>query len=330
MVDELQKLKRQFLEYMELERGSSLKTIENYDRYLLRFLEFAKNLPAGGQIKNPKEITDDLVREFRLMLNRQSAGNNRATGATLKKKTQNYYLIALRAFLKYLARRNITTLSAERVGLAKVPERSLDLISQQELYRLLEAPGLEVGPPRGGPTSLKTLRDRAILRMLFSTGLRVSELCSLTQDIDFSADEISVRGKGGKVRVVFLSNEAKEAVKKYLAKRTDMDEALFVKIGVEKRASKKEKEKKKEGGLARRSIERIVKHYAIKAGISKKVTPHVMRHCFATDLLQNGADLRAVQMLLGHSNISTTQIYTHITDRQLREVHRTFHARGKK
>ena len=312
MVDELQKLKRQFLEYMELERGSSLKTIENYDRYLSRFLGFAKN---------PKEITDDLVREFRLMLNRQSAGNNRATGATLKKKTQNYYLIALRAFLKYLARRNITTLSAERVGLAKVPERSLDLISQQELYRLLEA-------PEGN--DIKTFRDRAILRMLFSTGLRVSELCSLTQDIDFSADEISVRGKGGKVRVVFLSNEAKEAVKKYLAKRTDMDEALFVKIGVEKRASKKEKEKKKEGGLARRSIERIVKHYAIKAGISKKVTPHVMRHCFATDLLQNGADLRAVQMLLGHSNISTTQIYTHITDRQLREVHRTFHARGKK
>src|SRR3990167_8575920 len=153
MVDELQKLKRQFLEYMELERGSSLKTIENYDRYLSRFLGFAKN---------PKEITDDLVREFRLMLNRQSAGNNRATGATLKKKTQNYYLIALRAFLKYLARRNITTLSAERVGLAKVPERSLDLISQQELYRLLEA-------PEGN--DIKTFRDRAILRMLFSTGL---------------------------------------------------------------------------------------------------------------------------------------------------------------
>ena len=314
MVDELQKLKRQFLEYMELERGSSLKTIENYDRYLSRFLGFAKN---------PKEITDDLVREFRLMLNRQSAGNNRATGATLKKKTQNYYLIALRAFLKYLARPNVTTLSAERVGLAKVPERSLDLISQQELYRLLEA-------PEGN--DIKTFRDRAILRMLFSTGLRVSELCSLTRDIDFSADEISVRGKGGKVRVVFLSDEAKEAVKKYLAKRTDMGEALFVKIGVEKRAGRKEKEKEeeKEGGLARRSIERIVKYYAIKAGISKKVTPHVMRHCFATDLLQNGADLRAVQMLLGHSNISTTQIYTHITDRQLREVHRTFHARRRK
>lgn len=305
MATELEKLKREFLEYLEIEKGSSLKTIENYERYLNRFLEFAK-------IESPKKITDLLVREFRLFLNRQSAGNNRATGETLKKKTQNYYLIALRSFLKYLAKRRIESLPAECIELAKVPERSLDLISSQELNRLLSAPeGNEI----------KNLRGRAILYLLFSTGLRVSELCSLTRDIDFSSDEFSIRGKGNKVRVVFISDDARQAVKEYLKSRKDMDDALFVKVGDEKL-----KMEKKEG-LARRSIERIVKQYAIKAGISKKVTPHIIRHCFATDLLQNGADIRSVQMMLGHSNIATTQIYTHITDKQLKEVHKKFHSR---
>ena len=303
MASEIEKLNREFLEYLEIERGSSLKTIENYERYMSRFLEFAK-------IKEPKEITDSLVREFRLYLNRQSAGNNRATGDTLKKKTQNYYLIALRSFLKYLAKRRIESLPADCIELAKVPERSLELISSQELVRLLAA-------PEGN--DLKSLRDRAILQLLFSTGLRVSELCSLTRDIDFSSDEFSVRGKGSKVRVVFISDDARKAIREYLKERKDMDDALFVKAGDEKAKTEKE-------ALARRSIERIVKHYAIKAGISKRVTPHVIRHCFATDLLQNGADIRSVQMMLGHSNISTTQIYTHITDKQLREVHKKFHS----
>jgi len=305
MTTEIENLKREFLEYLEIEKGSSLKTIENYERYLNRFLEFAK-------IKNPKEITDPLVREFRLFLNRQSAGNNRSTGETLKKKTQNYYLIALRSFLKYMAKKRIESLPAECIELAKVPERSLDLISSNELERLLKAPD---------GNDIKSLRDRAILYLLFSTGLRVSELCSLTRDIDFSSDEFSIRGKGNKVRVVFIAEDARQAVKEYLKSRKDMDDALFVKVGDEK--AKEEKE-----GLARRSIERIVKHYAIKAGISKKVTPHIIRHCFATDLLSNGADIRSVQMMLGHSNIATTQIYTHITDKQLREVHKKFH--GKK
>ena len=303
MASEIEKLNREFLEYLEIERGSSLKTIENYERYMSRFLEFAK-------IKEPKEITDSLVREFRLYLNRQSAGNNRATGDTLKKKTQNYYLIALRSFLKYLAKRRIESLPADCIELAKVPERSLELISSQELVRLLAA-------PEGN--DLKSLRDRAILQLLFSTGLRVSELCSLTRDIDFSSDEFSVRGKGSKVRVVFISDDARKAIREYLKERKDMDDALFVKAGDEKAKTEKE-------ALARRSIERIVKHYAIKAGISKRVTPHVIRHCFAPDLLQNGADIRSVQMMLGHSNISTTQIYTHITDKQLREVHKKFHS----
>ena len=304
MASEIERLKREYLEHLEIEKGSSLKTVENYERYMSRFLEFAK-------IKSPGEITDELVRQFRLFLNRQSAGNNRATGATLKKKTQNYYLIALRSFLKYLARREITSLSAERIDLAKIPERSLDLISSQELNRLLAA-------PEGN--DIKSLRDRAILQLFFSTGLRVSELCSLTRDIDFLSDEFSIRGKGGKVRVVFISDEAKKTVSEYLKKRDDMDDALFVKVGVEK--AEKEKE-----ALAKRSIERIVKQYAIKAGISKKVTPHVIRHSFATDLLQNGADIRSVQIMLGHSNIATTQIYTHITDKQLREVHKKFHSK---
>lgn len=304
MATRIEQLKREFLEHLEIEKGSSLKTIENYERYLNRFFNFAK-------IQEPSEITDANVREFRLYLNRQSTGNNRATGETLKKKTQNYYLIGLRAFLKYLAKNKVDSLPAERIELAKVPERSLDLITDEELTRLLNA-------PQGN--ELKQLRDRAILHLLFSTGLRVSELCSLTRDVNFSKGEFSIRGKGNKVRVVFVSEGTIQIVNEYLNKRKDMDDAMFVKIDDEKRKNKKE-------GLARRSIERIVKHYAIAAGISKKVTPHIIRHCFATDLLSNGADIRSVQMMLGHANIATTQIYTHVTDKQLREVHKKFHSK---
>lgn len=312
----IKKLKSDFLEYLEIEKGHSLKTIVNYDRYMTRFLDFAK-------IQTPSEITDDLIRNFRLHLNRQSAGNNRQTGATLNKKTQNYYLIALRVFLKYLNKRDIPSLPADKIELAKIPERSLDLITPAELLRLLKAPD---------GTDLKSLRDKAIIDLLFSTGLRVSELCSLNRDVDFQSDEFSIRGKGGKVRVVFLSEEAKKSIKEYLKQRKDMEEALFVKIGTEKRERKEKKidgkkEEKDTGALDRRSIERIVKHYAIKAGISKKVTPHVIRHSFATDLLSNGADIRSVQVMLGHANIATTQIYTHVTDAHLRDVHKKFHSK---
>lgn len=306
MAENLGQLKRKFLEYTEIEKGRSLKTVENYNRYLTRFLEYSK-------AEKPSQITDSVVREFRLWLNRQSTGNNRATGETVGKKTQNYYLIALRAFLKYLARQEIKTLPAERIELAKTSEHSLDLISPTELTRLLEAP-----KQNNSDNELKTLRDRAILELLFSTGLRVSELCSLTSDIDLHADEFSIRGKGGKIRVVFLSPEAKKTLKEYLSKRKDIDEALFIKLD-------RNTAKTSSLGLTRRSVERIVKHYAIKAGISKKVTPHVIRHVFATDLLQNGADLRSVQALLGHANIGTTQIYTHVSDRHLQEIHKKFH-----
>ena len=301
----LKQLKTQFLEYVEIEKGRSLKTVENYDHYLTRFLNWTKN-------DNPEKINDAMVREFRLWLNRQSTGNNRATGATLTKKTQNYYLIALRAFLKYLARQEIKSMPAEKIELAKVNERQLDLITQIELKKLLAA-------PKGN--DLKSLRDKAILELLFSTGLRVSELCSLTSEIDLTTSELSIRGKGGKVRVVFISDEAKNAVQKYLSERKDMSDALFVQIKNEK--NKKENIEAK--ALTKRSVERIVKYHAIKAGISKKVTPHVIRHCFATDLLSNGADIRSLQAILGHANIGTTQIYTHVTDKHLRDIHKKFH-----
>ncbi len=299
--------KQEFLEYIEIERGRSVKTVENYDRYLSRFL-------AHTKVRNAQDISESMVREYRLWLNRQDArpGQRGTHGESLKKKTQNYYLIALRAFLKYLRKRGITSLEPERIELAKVGDRSLDLIADAELTRLL-------GAPEGN--DLKALRDRALLRMLFSTGLRVSELCALNNDIDLSRDELSVRGKGDKVRVVFLSPEAKDAVKQYLAARQDMDEALFVNNG---------KRSNDDGGnrLTPRSVQRIIKYYATKAGITRKVTPHTLRHSFATDLLGSGADLRSVQALLGHANIGTTQIYTHVTDAHLREVHKKYH--GKK
>ncbi|MEK7582085.1 MAG: site-specific tyrosine recombinase/integron integrase [Patescibacteria group bacterium] len=300
----LNELEREFLEHLEIERGRSLKTIENYKHYLDRFFFFLKN-------DNPKAITDDAIREYRLWLNRQPAPKTGVSSETLKKKTQNYYLIALRSFLKYLRKRGVDSFAPERIELAKISERSLDLIEPKDLDRLLKAPDGD---------DIKSLRDRAILELFFSTGLRVSELCSLSRDLDLSRDEFSVRGKGEKVRVVFLSPSAKEAVGVYIKKRADVDDALFVQHGPRAKD-------KKDLRLTPRSIERIVKYYAVKAGISKKVTPHVIRHSFATDLLQNGADIRSVQMMLGHSNIATTQIYTHITDKQLREVHKKFHNR---
>lgn len=289
-MENVAKLKKGFLEYLEIEKGRSVKTVENYDHYLKRFFEFAKISGADG-------ITEDLVRKYRLYLNR----------VNLNKPTQNYHVIALRMFLKYLAKRNIDSLDAEKIELAKLPQRELDLLSTEDLERLLRAP---LDYARG--ESRNAIRDKAILEMFFSTGLRISELCGLAADnVNLKRGEFSVRGKGGKVRVVFLSDRAKTALANYLDKRGGVDkEQLFP--------------------VTPRSIQRMIKKYAIKAGITKKVTPHVLRHAFATDLLQNGADLRSVQAMLGHANISTTQIYTHFTDRQLKEVHKAFHGRRRK
>ena len=285
-MENVAKLKKEFLEYLEIEKGRSVKTVENYYHYLKRFFEFAK-------IGSPESITEDLVRKYRLYLNR----------ADLDKPTQNYHVIALRMFLKYLSKRNIESLDAEKIELAKLPQRELDLLSSEDLERLLASPT---------GNSPKALRDKAILEMFFSTGLRISELCGLAvDDINLKRGEFSVRGKGGKIRVVFLSDRAKSALANYSEKGGVVDdERLF--------------------SMTPRSIQRMIKKYAVAAGITKKVTPHVLRHAFATDLLQNGADLRSVQAMLGHANISTTQIYTHFTDRQLKEVHRAFHGRRRK
>ncbi|MFN3188266.1 MAG: site-specific tyrosine recombinase/integron integrase [Candidatus Paceibacteria bacterium] len=302
----LEEAKRQFLEHLEIERGRSVKTIENYDHYLTTLFNYS-------EIKQPKEITEPLVREFRLWLNRQPGTKVGNRMEPMKRRTQNYYLIALRAFLKFLRKRDIESLSPERIELAKVPERSLDLISPAELERLMNAPD---------PSTPTGLRDRAILELLFSTGLRISELCNLSiDDVDLTRDEFSVRGKGDKVRVVFLSDEAKNAIRQYLAVRKDMDDALFIQYG-------KKAKNAKELRLSPRAVQRTLKACAIKAGITRKVTPHVIRHSFATDLLRNGADLRSVQALLGHAHIGTTQIYTHVTDKHLHDVHKKFHGKN--
>ncbi len=321
----MNELKTRFLEYIEIEKGRALKTVDRYDRYLSLFLSQTK-------LTDPKDITNEKVRDFRLWLNRRpgakayhSFGEQGQAGGSLSRKTQNYYLIALRVFLKFLARRGVTSLPADNIELAKVGERSIDLISLKELQRLLDAPNQEENPER-------RFRDRAILELLFSTGLRVAELCSLGRDLDIKLDEFSIRGKGGKVRVVFLSDEAKDAIRQYLALRKDMSDALFVPVsGV--REYQRKPAKLRGGaeinkGLTTVSIERIVKRYATIAGITKKVTPHVIRHVFATDLLSNGADLRSVQSMLGHSSIMTTQIYTHVTDKHLRDIHKKFHNKG--
>ena len=301
----LKELKLQFLEYLEIERGRSVKTIENYDRYLTRFLVYAKT-------DEPSKITEAMVREFRIYLNRQPGTKVGGRMDPMKRRTQNYYLIALRAFLKYIRKRGVISLSPEVIELAKVGERSIDLISSAELERLIAAPNTN---------ELQGKRDRAILELLFSTGLRISELCGLSiDDVDLTRDEFSIRGKGDKVRVVFLSDSAKDAIREYLKNRTDLDDALFIQYG-------KKAHTAKELRLSPRAVQRVLKTYAAKAGITRKVTPHVIRHSFATDLLSNGADLRSVQALLGHANIGTTQIYTHVTDAHLREVHKKFHGR---
>jgi len=297
--------KTRFLEYIEIEKGRSLKTVANYDRYLSRFFEFEN-------IKDTSDIDGESIRRFRLHLNRQPGIKIRGQGAsTMKKRTQNYYLIALRMFLKYLVREQIPSYSPDRIELAKTAERQVDFLEASELARMIEV-------------SAKHPRNHAILHLLFSTGLRVSELCSLNRDLDISKEEFTIRGKGEKLRIVFLSPDARVSLKNYLGTRTDFDEALFIQ---ESPRAMKQTEDGVSLRLTPRSVERLVKRIAIGAGISKKVTPHTIRHSFATDLLRNGADIRSVQMMLGHSNIATTQIYTHVTDKQLREVHKRFHTK---
>lgn len=298
--NDLKSLKNDFLDYLEIDLNRSSKTIENYNHYLNRFLNFSK-------INHPKDINLNLIKKYRLYLNRledKKRGN-------LKKVTQNYHVIALRNFLKYLAKQDIETLSAEKIDVGKNLQQEMIFLSFEEIDRIInEANG----------KSLKSLRDRAILEMLFSAGLRVSELSSLNiEQINLRTQEFSIIGKGSKMRVVFISDSAKNALEKYLYRRTDIDPALFIrtnKIGFQKEDDLR---------LTPRSIQRIVKFYSKKAGIIKDVHPHTFRHSFATDLLANGADIRSVQAMLGHASIATTQIYTHVTNQQLRDIHKKFH-----
>lgn len=307
-------LAEDFLVYLEIEKGRSLKTVRNYGAYLKRFFDY-----FNKQKLTPGDITLQKIKAFRLELNRQETGRR---GTTLKKSTQNYYLIALRAFLKYLAKNDIKSLAAEKIELAKVAERQVDFIEGDDLERLLEAPLKAKNP------EIIRLRDKAILELFFSTGLRVSELTSLERTtINLKKDEFTIRGKGDKLRTVFLTQQAKYWIKQYLDKRKDTDIALFVSHDRARR--QREKSQKDKQSLTPRSIERMIKKYSAAAGITKQITPHTLRHSFATDLLQNGADIRSVQAMLGHASITTTQVYTHITNKHLREIHGKFHSRKK-
>ncbi|HRY60139.1 MAG TPA: tyrosine-type recombinase/integrase [Patescibacteria group bacterium] len=324
----LNDLLQQFLEHIEVEKGRSFKTQENYKHYLQRFIDFA----AGFGVSDPAAIDQDLIHQYRLYLNRLKDKNS---SETIMKVTQNYHIIALRAFLKYLAKIDVKTLSAEKVELAKQEQREVHFLTPEELDRIMMAPSLYEENP------LKRKRDEAILQVLFSTGLRVSELTGLNRDqVDLTRGEFSVRGKGSKLRLVFLSNEAKEALQKYIERRKDKNKAVFVPLYKGKKQAEEQElksenpsshkaKKGKEVRLTPRSVQRMISRYAKLAGIVKEVTPHTMRHSFATDLLMNGADIRSVQTMLGHSSITTTQIYTHVTNQQLKDVHKAFHSKKK-
>jgi site-specific recombinase XerD len=292
-----EKLLKDYLDYLEIEKNRSAKTRENYERYLRTFLREVK-------VKDLNDVTEQKIREFRVWLARQN----------LKRATQSYYVIAIRNFLKYLIKNDYETVSPDRIELPKIARRQIEILEYADLERLLQAP---LGK------DLRSLRDKAILEILFSTGLRISELCALSRYLNFSRGELTVRGKGEKLRIVFFSDVAKEAIKNYLKQRSDAEEALFVSL------SKNREKPQIIGRITPRAIQRLVDYYARKAGITKRITPHGLRHLFATDLLINGADIRSVQEMLGHSSISTTQIYTHLTNQALKEIHKSFHGKRR-
>jgi site-specific recombinase XerD len=292
----------QFLEYLELEQNRSSKTIQNYSHYLTRLSDFA------GEIKLA-DIDVEMIRKWRLWLNR--LGTN--TSDELSKTTQNYHLIALRSLLKFCAKRGLPAMPADKIELARVSRPQVTFLTAEELERLAKQPKTD---------TQNGLRDRAIIELLFSSGLRVSELVGLDRDhINLKRREFMVRGKGQKDRPIFISQEAADWIAKYLDMRQDNSKPLFIRYSGNKKVDLSGNYKR----LTARSIQRMVARYALLAGITKHVSPHTLRHSFATDLLTNGADLRSVQAMLGHSNISTTQIYTHVTDPHLKEVHRKFH-----
>lgn len=303
----LQKLVNRYLEHLEIELDRAPRTLSNYHRSLKKFLTW-----SGAE--HPDDITLEKIREYRIFLNRSENGR----GGSMKKVTQALHVVVLRSFLKFLAKDDVDCVSAEKVEIGKTPMRQIDYLEYDEVERLISAAS---GDDR------KSLRDRAILELLFSAGLRVSELTSLNRDhINLKKEEFSVRGKGGKIRIVFLSPDASESIEAYIKQRDDIDPALFVSFPKFPERSSHKKTLR----LTPRSVQRLVKHYATKAGIVKDVHPHTLRHSFATDLLQNGADIRSVQTMLGHSSITTTQIYTHVSNEYLKETHKKFHATKRK
>jgi site-specific recombinase XerD len=305
----LQNAVNRFLEHLEITKNSSKLTIRNYHHYLNRFLNFIKD--NYEKIDNPSQINIDTIRSYRLYLSRLTDDKN----MTLKRITQNYHLIAIRSLLRYLIRNDVTTLHPEKVELSKAESRSLRYLNNEQILRLLNSPEI---------SDIKGLRDKAIMELLFSTGLRVSELVRLNRDsINFENREFGVLGKGGKIRVVFISENAIIWLKKYLSQRDDDYIPMFIRY-----AGKKDNPDRLGNSqrLTVRSVQRIVEKYVKKARIPVKITPHGLRHSFATDLLSNGADIRAIQEMLGHKNISTTQIYTHVTNPQLKEIHKKFHS----
>ena len=312
---DISELVADFLESLEIEKGRSTKTVENYGLYLARFIDLITEDFEGQEMIKPSDITPEILRRFRLKLNRFSDNQNKERLSAL---TQSYHLIALRGFFKYLAKRGIKSLDPSLIDLPRAAKKQVTFLHFDEIERLLAEIPLDTE---------SGLRDRAIIELLFSGGLRVSELCSLNRDsINLERREFMVRGKGKKDRPIFIDKSTAECIEDYLNMRTDILPALFLNNSANKQIPSTSGDFRR---LTPRSIERIVQKYTRLAGITKHVTPHTMRHSFATDLLMNGADIRSVQSLLGHANISTTQIYTHITDPHLKEVHEKFHSESE-
>ena len=312
---DISELVADFLESLEIEKGRSTKTVENYGLYLARFIGLITEDFEGQDMIKPSDITPEVLRRFRLKLNRFSDNQNKERLSTL---TQSYHLIALRGFFKYLAKRGIKSLDPSLIDLPRAAKKQVTFLHFDEIERLLAEIPLDTE---------SGLRDRAIIELLFSGGLRVSELCSLNRDsINLERREFMVRGKGKKDRPIFIDKSTAECIEEYLNMRTDTLPALFLNNSANQQIPSTSGDFRR---LTPRSIERIVQKYTRLAGITKHVTPHTMRHSFATDLLMNGADIRSVQSLLGHANISTTQIYTHITDPHLKEVHEKFHSESE-
>lgn len=311
-----------FLEYCELDRNLSLKTVRMYSYYLLFFQNWllqSRKLSSTLKVTEGdfavEKIDEDIIRNFRLYLSHQY--KNKFKGE-LKRQTQNYFLVALRSFFRYLIKQKVNTISPEMIELGKQREREIKFLEEDKLKDLFKA--VETKDVIG-------VRDRTILEVLFSTGLRVSELVSLNREqINFQSGEMSVLGKGSKIRVVFLSRKAKEWLQRYLGMRNDPYNPLFIRYSGPKPEGELTAEKFR---LSVRSIERMIEKYRKKAGILIHVGPHALRHSFATDLLREGADLRSVQEMLGHKNISTTQIYTHVTNTKLKEIHEKYHSGNK-